>query len=181
MQTGDIVLVHANHFCSKLIRFGQRLRFRGKRRPYAYWNHVALVLSSNGTIAEALSNGVVKTHISKYPADSIAYVETNASLEDQDQILDFANSVLSARWRYGYSTIIALAITLLTGSKFVFGKVGTAICSGFACEALTRKGEVFPRPPAYMMPADVAEHFQVRVGQGTKGSDCRRVVQPTAN
>lgn len=162
LQPGDLVLVHAHHFFSRLIRFGQRLRFRGRRRPYAYWNHVALVLNEQGDLAEALGNGVVRTNLSSYSDHDYTVVHTNANYHDQQQILKFAEAVLSARWRYGWFTIISLAITLTTGSKFVIGRIGTAICSGFAAEALTRAGEVFPKPPAYMMPADVAEHYKAR-------------------
>lgn len=165
MQTGDVVLVYTDHAVSKLIRFGQRLRFRGERRRFAHWNHAALVLNERGDIAEALTRGVKLGHISKYPVGSYVIVPLGASQADQAQILDFAKSVLAARWKYGYATIVALSISLLTGSKFVFGKIGTAICSGFVCEALTRAGAIFVKPPAYMTPADLAEHFDAQVGE----------------
>ena len=160
--TGDIVLTHGDYWTSRIIRFGQRLRFRGARRRYAHWNHVALVLDEHGNLGEALSDGVVETHISKYEGTEYHLVPVQCSDEDRTQIAVFATAVLHApsRTKYGWVTIASLFFTLTLGSKLVFGKIGTAICSGFACEALVRTGAIFPRPPAYMMPADVAEYFK---------------------
>lgn len=162
LRTGYLVLTHGEHWPSRLIRFGQRLRFRGDRRPYAHWNHVALVLDERGDLAEALAAGVRKTHIEKYVGSDYYVVEVECSPDDRLQIASFANSVLAARFKYGWIVIFSLALTLLFGSNYTFGKVGTAICSGFASEALTRMGAIFPRPPAYMMPADLAEYFDAR-------------------
>ncbi len=44
---------------------------------------------------------------------------------------------------------------------------GTAICSGFVCDALTRAGYIWPRPPISMMPADLARYFDVRTEPST--------------
>lgn len=163
LQTGDVVLTHGDHWTSKMIRFGQRLRFRGERRKYARWNHVALVLDAEGNLGEALSDGVDKTHISKYEGSDYHLVRVECAPTDRDQIATFAQVVLDApqRTKYGWMTIVSLFFTLAFGSKIMIGKVGTAICSGFGSEALTRMGAVFPRPPAYMMPADLAEYFSV--------------------
>lgn len=163
LNTGDIVLTHGKYWTSRMIRLGQSLRFRGARRPFAHWNHVALVLDSDGNLGEALSDGVVRTNISRYEGTEYHLVRVQCSTEDRAQILAFANAVLDApsRTRYGWLTIVSLFFTLTLGSKLVFGKVGTAICSGFACEALVRTGAIFPRPPAHMMPADAAEYFAV--------------------
>jgi len=161
LHTGYIVLTHGSQWTSKMIRFGQRLRFRGERRRFARWNHVAVVLNANGDLGEALSDGVVRTHISKYEGTDYRLVRVECGDEDRDQIAAFASAVLDApqRTKYGWLTIASLFFTLGLGSKIMVGKVGTAICSGFASEALTRMGAIFPRPPAYMMPADLAEHF----------------------
>lgn len=161
-RAGYLVLTHGTQWTSKAIRLGQRLHFRGERRPYAHWNHVALVLNAEGELAEALSDGVRRTHISKYEGNDYYVVEVECSEEDRGQILAFAESVLAARYRYGWVTILSLGLTLAFGSRYTVGKIGTAICSGFASEALTRMGAIFPRPPSYMMPADLAEHFDAR-------------------
>jgi hypothetical protein len=159
LAAGHVLLTHGRHWPARIIRFGQRLRFTGRRAPFAYWNHVALVLNADGDLAEALGRGVVRTNIEKYRDTTYELVRIDCSDEDREQIAAFAQAVLAARWRYGWWTIVALALTLLTGSRFVFGRVGTAICSGFAAEALVRAGLIFARPPAFMLPADLAEHF----------------------
>lgn len=163
LRTGYVVLTHGDRWTSRLIRFGQRLRFRGERRRYARWNHVALVLDAEGNLAEALSDGVVKTNIAKYKGSDYHLVRVECAEADREQIAAFADDVLNAphRTEYGWLTIASLFFTLAFGSTIMVGKIGTAICSGFASEALTRMGAIFPRPPAYMMPADVAEHFAV--------------------
>lgn len=163
LETGYIVLTHGAHWTSKMIRFGQRLRFRGPRRPFARWNHVALVLDPEGNLAEALSGGVEETNLSKYTGTDYHLVRVQCSDEDREQIGAFAAAILNApgRTKYGWVTIVSLFFTLGFGSTIMFGKIGTAICSGFASEALVRTGAILPRPPAYMMPADVAEHFSV--------------------
>jgi hypothetical protein len=163
LQGGYVVLTHGTHLMSRLIRVGQGLRFRGDRRRYARWNHAALVLDADGNLGEALSLGVVRTNISKYKGTDYYLVEADCSSEDRAQVLAFANAVLDApeRTRYGWWTIASLAVSQLTGSRFVFGRIGTAICSGFVAEAQVRTGAIFPRPPAYMTPADLAAHYGV--------------------
>ena len=165
LETGDVVLTHGDYLTSKLIRFGQRLRFRGSRRAFARWNHVALVLDEEGNLGEALSRGVVRTNLSDYEGSDYHVVRIQCSATDRKQIAEFADAVLDAptRTRYGWVTIVSLFFTLALGSTFMFGQIGTAICSGFASEALVRMGATFPRPPAYMMPADLAEYFAVGV------------------
>ena len=54
LRPGDFILTHGSHWTSQLIRVGQALRFRGKNRTYAYWNHAALIVGSGGDIIEAL-------------------------------------------------------------------------------------------------------------------------------
>ncbi len=165
LRGGYFLVTHGTHVMSRLIRFGQALRFRGDRSVYARWNHVALILDDKGALGEALSRGVVETNISDYRGTDYYVVQVECSEEDRQQVLAFARAVLKApnRTRYGWSTIASLAFSQLTGSRFVFGRIGTAICSGFVSEALTRTGAIFPRPPAYMTPADLAEHYRVGV------------------
>src|SRR2546426_6335287 len=63
---GDFVLTRGHGWTSWLIRVGERLRYRGKDRKFAYWNHTALFVSTNGDIIEALGSGVTKRNISLY-------------------------------------------------------------------------------------------------------------------
>jgi hypothetical protein len=156
LRCGDLVLTHGDYFFSKLIRFGQRLRYPKK---YASWNHAALVLGESGNIAEALGHGVVQTHISKYKERDYTVVHRNISEHDQKQILQFAYSVLAAKNRYGWRTIVSLFFNLAFNLKYVTVKYGTNICSGFYADALTRAGDIWPDPPAAMKPAGLAQLF----------------------
>ncbi len=78
-------------------------------------------------------------------------------------MMAFADSVLNTddRTEYGWPTILSIILTLLTGSRLVFGMAGTAICSGFVAEALVRAGEIFDKPPSHMLPADLASHYEI--------------------
>lgn len=159
MREGDFLLTHGDYLVSRLIRFGQRLRHEDR---YARWNHAVLILSEDGRIAEALSQGVVENHISKYEGEDYYLVRLQGVRdEDRNQMMVFARSVLDSldRTEYGWLTIASMILTLLTSSRFVFGMVGTAICSGFVAEALVRTGVIFEKPPSHMLPADLARKY----------------------
>lgn len=156
LQCGDLVLTHGDYFFSKLIRFGQKLRYP---KEFASWNHAALVLNTNGDIAEALGTGVVQTHISKYKERDYTVVQRWVDPHDQKQVLAFAYSVLEAKYKYGWRTIVSLFFNLALNRKYVTVKYGTSICSGFYSDALTRAGDIWPDPPAAMKPAGLAQFF----------------------
>jgi hypothetical protein len=142
-----------------MIRFGQERSFDPK---YASWNHAALVMDSTGSISEALAQGVVSSHISKYTDRNYTLVRVDMTPTDREQVLHFANSVLAARWSYSYLTIAQLGLTLgarSTGAEWTIGKVGSTICSGYVSEAEVRAGFIWPVPPAFMMPAHLAQYF----------------------
>ncbi len=163
MQPGDFILTHGDHWQSRVIRLGQSIR--RDLRPYAHWNHAALVIEP-GLVAEALSAGVVTSRLDKYAED---YVHVPVPMSDQDraQVLAFAESVLAARWRYGWRTIVTSSLACAFGSGALWAHDNTAICSGFVAEALVRAGLIFPRHPTAMMPADLAKFFEV---PGRKGA-----------
>ncbi len=162
LNPGDILLTRRKGWTSKLIQFGQAWRSVPEEEAYSHWTHAALIFTDNGFIAEALEWGVEYEHISKYRDHDYAVVHFDFSQEDRNQIITYATSVLNARENgYGYITILAIALTMLTGWSLVFGTVGSAICSGFVAEALTRAGVIFPKPPAYCTPFDLAQLFRV--------------------
>ncbi len=163
LQIGDFLLtgVKQTNIFSRAIKLGAWLRRYDK--AYRRFSHAALVIDPDGTLAEALSNGVHRSPISKYDEPNYRIVRTHVSELDQAQVLAFAKSVLEARENgYGYPTIAGLALYCLTGAPFCIETAGTAICSGFVCDALTRAGFIWKRPPFAMMPADLAKAFDVR-------------------
>lgn len=159
-RPGDFILTHGKSWTSRLIRFGERLRYRGADRKYARWNHAAIFVDAQGNIVEALGAGVQRRNISVYKDTEYHVVRLeNVSEDDRRQECGFAMHCL--RDRYGYLTIVSIGLSLLTGSKFGFGVDGQEICSALVARSLERTGEIFPRDPWHIMPADLAKYFNV--------------------
>lgn len=154
MQQGDFILVHGTGFFDKLIQFGQGLRFP---KQDAYWNHVALITSSDGDLIEAIASGVKQTHISKYPQNEYKLVKIDASVDDRFEVVKFAHSCLSEG--YDWWNIVSLGICLLFGLKFAFGFSGEDVCSGLVARALERTTAIFPRDTRNLTPADLAQFY----------------------
>ncbi len=162
LRVGDFLLtgVTAQGIVSWAIKTGALLR--GYPAPFRRFSHTALVIDGDGTLAEALAKGVVRSPIEKYEPADYVLVRPHVDEHDARQVLAFAESVLSARTGYGVVTFAGLALYCLTGAQLCLQQAGTAICSGFVSDALTRAGFVWPRPPFSMMPADLAQCFDVR-------------------
>lgn len=163
LSPGDFILTHQNGIIYSLIRFGQRLRFRGADRSFAFWNHAALVVHSMGDIIEAHPRGVRKANLYKEYNDKEYTVvkQTDITDRDREQMIKFAESCVGQQ--YGFLTILSLGLWCIFGGKFNFSLDGTEICSGLVARALERNGEIFSRDPCREMPADLARHFQVKL------------------
>jgi hypothetical protein len=165
---GDFLLTHAKSWTSSLIRFGEAIRYWGARRKFAHWSHAALIADASGNIIEALGNGVQLRNISVYRDTEYHLVhltEVLPSAPSETEQAERANAVAFAQHclqdHYGFLTLLSLAVTLLTGSRFFFGVDGQMICSGLVARALERMGAIFPYDSWHMMPADLAEQFNV--------------------
>lgn len=161
-REGDVLFVRTNHFVSKLIRFGQR----DYGPEDAQWNHVALVVGG-GTIVEALTGGVVLSPLSKYLASDTRVgtslihgaspglpmvAETQSGVDMRANAVAFARSCVGES--YGWATIAAIAVKVLTKGRIDFGVQGTSICSGLVARALERMGYDWnPYDPAELTPA----------------------------
>jgi len=160
-QPGDFVLVKSKTFQSKLIRIGQWIRFRGNDRRYIDWSHAAMIVGEDGSLVEAVGTGVRRENLSHYQDDEYAIVNIDALVEPPDR----AEVVAFAEWcvgeRYGYLTILSIAIAMLTGSKFIFGIDGQNVCSGLVARALERTRAIFQRASSHVSPADLAKMFDV--------------------
>src|SRR5919198_4513770 len=88
---GDFILTHGHAWTSQLIRFGQRIRFRGGERKYSHWNHAALLVSAEGDLVEALGAGVQKRNLSVYDRTEYHLVRITASDEDCQEVVAFGN------------------------------------------------------------------------------------------
>jgi uncharacterized protein YycO len=80
------------------------------------------------------------------------------SAEDRAEAVAFAESQVGAR--YGYWEFLSIAISVLTGGKFVFALDGTFICSGLVARAQERGKAIFVDPD-HTMPADLAKAYTV--------------------
>jgi hypothetical protein len=159
---GSFYLTSSGRIGSRIIQRWQTRRYKDSESTYAKWNHAGLFLGEGGRIAEALGNGVVERDIRAYTKPYLAVVQfPNMAKLDCEQIRDFAEAVLQARFEYSYETLLAIALQLSTGSRLGFARASTAICSGFVADALTRAGYIFERPSAFTMPADLAKKFDV--------------------
>jgi hypothetical protein len=159
---GDFILTHGRAWTSKLIRFGQRLRFRGDNAKYARWNHAAIFVDERGELVEALGGGVKRRHISVYKDAEYTVVSIDSIVQapaDRQQVVQFAEWSLGQP--YGFLTIASIAYGFLTGGKFTFGFDGQHISSGLVARALERTDAIFNRAPTHIMPADLAKYFQV--------------------
>ncbi len=157
-QPGDFLLTHAYAWTSRLIRFGERLRYRGKNRQFTYWSHAVAVVSPDGGIVEALGRGVTAGHISKYAGTDYVYVRIQSSPEDRTEMAAFGNAQVGQQ--YGFVTIASIALSLLTTGRLRFQLAGTEICSGLVARMLERGTYVWD-VPASIMPADLARFFNV--------------------
>ena len=159
-RPGDFILTHGSEWTSQLIRFGQRLRFRGERAKYTYWNHCALVVDEDGAIVEALgTSGVTERSIHDYDPTQYTVVRIAASDEDRREAAAFARACVGAK--YGNLTVISVAVSLVTGGSFSFAFDGQQMCSGLVARALERTTAIFKHDPARIMPAELAEFFNV--------------------
>ena len=159
---GDFILCHRKGFASACIRIGQRIapRFRGQRE-YAFWSHAALIVSSEGDLVEALTQGVVRSHIEDYRDVEYTLVRVHAEPLDQGQILRFASKVVGEK--YGWSTILCVGLGLMTGGSLTFGFQGHMICSGLVALAEERMGAYFDRLAEDIVPADLARYYSVEI------------------
>ena len=174
-EPGDVILTHGAELFSRLIQFGQQLRFRGADQPYTYWNHAALVVTSGGAIVEALGAGVERRSLSDYDPTQYTVVRIAASAEDRAETAFFAERCVGQQ--YGWATIVSIAISLVTGAKFSFGFNGQLICSGLVARALERTTAIFEDEPSHIMPAQLAKLYgAVPPPPGTpKGTPAKRL------
>ncbi|HYU81450.1 MAG TPA: hypothetical protein VFA31_01800, partial [Candidatus Polarisedimenticolia bacterium] len=148
---GDFILTHGGEFFSRVIQFGQGLRFSGKDRPYTYWNHSALIVSADGALIEALGPGIRRNTLADYRGTQYTVVHIEASDEDRKEMVAFAEHWVGGR--YDWATIVSITLSLLTGAKLSFGFAGQLICSGLVARALERTTAIFDEEPSHVMPA----------------------------
>ena len=169
-QPGDFLLTHSSDFTGNLIRWGQSMRYHGPTVGFAHWCHAAMFVDSDGEIVEAILQGVQQRNVSVYAKTEYHVVRlTKATEKERAHAVAFAEHCLDDR--YGYLTDVSLIFSLATGRKFFFGEDGQMICSGMVARALERTGAIFQYDSWHMLPADLAEAFNVQPTPGmSKGT-----------
>lgn len=155
---GDLVLVHGKDVYGRIIQIGQNFRYRNS--PYAYWTHAAIIVDSQGGLIEANSSGIGYKNISNYRYNIYKIINTNASLEDREEIVTYLKSCIGTK--YDWLTILSVGLSMLTGLRYNFGVDEEYICSGLAAKALERTKAIFPRDCGHMTPADLAAYYNVQ-------------------
>jgi hypothetical protein len=162
-EPGDFILTHSKGLFARLIRFGQRLRYWGIDRRFTRWNHTAIIVTDRGDLVEALT-GVVRTHISHYKQTEYFLVRLPPNMADsRDRMQAVAFAEFCVGERYGWVTIVSIALSMLTGAKFAFGITGQSICSGLVIRCLERTNFIIPNgdSPTHVATADLAKWFNV--------------------
>jgi hypothetical protein len=131
---GDIILVRHAGFIPWCIRFGQRMRFHGAKRPFTWCNHAAVIVTG-GLSAVAVgqaARGGERMYLSQYVAEDYAII----TLADVDaaRIAQFATSTVGDT--YNWPGIIAAIVFCLTGLRVDLGISRWLICSQATSEAM---------------------------------------------
>jgi len=162
ISRGDVVLVSGQWkgLTAASIMLGAKLRY-GLRSPHARYTHAALIYDAPSQdpnairVVEATARGGVhKAFLSKYQSTG-KIVATHIDDHDWQQVRAFLDSVLRAREGYDWATYAGLTLYDLTGTRLCLQKAGTATCSGLVCDALTRAGFIWSRPPYACTPSDI--------------------------
>jgi len=161
-EPGDFILTHTHGVGGALIRWGQRIRFRGQDRLYAQWNHAALIVSTAGDLVEALTRtGATRSHLAKYAHVEYTLVRSYATVIDQGQIMDFAERIVGEG--YGWTNDAAAFLAFLTGWGLTVSMKGQIMCSELVARALERKGDYYDLPTCRISPAALARYHDVRI------------------
>jgi hypothetical protein len=159
-RPGDIVLVRGIGWLGKSIRFFVRMRCRRNGdRPFAYWSHAGIIVSTQGHLIEVIPRGVVLNRLENYRAQEYHYVYLDLSAADRTRASQYAYSCL--RQKYGRLSFVLLALAVLTGDWFEVPDRGQQGCVALIARALQRAGVTFARRPTDMTPADLAKNFGV--------------------
>jgi uncharacterized protein YycO len=156
---GDFILVSTTGILAKFIRFGQFFRYHGKMKPYSFWNHAAMIVDTDGTIIEAAGRGVRYNNIEEYK--DVEYYLVNTKLNQQSRNQTVAACKSFVKDKYGWFTILSIALQLLTGIEFQFSFGSSIICSALVAQSLWAGGYIFDQNPFQMMPADLAAAFNI--------------------
>jgi hypothetical protein len=104
---GDFVFTHGTSWTSRMIRFGEKIRYWGPGEKFTRWNHVAIFINKDGDLIEALGEGVQRRNISVYKQIEYHVVHLENVLDiNRDYEVEFARACLNDH--YGWLTIVSI-------------------------------------------------------------------------
>ena len=134
------MFAHTSGTMGKLIRMGERLRWK---ESASHWNHacvVSRVFKGVPYVIEATLKGVVESPLSKYEDYVLVSPPTGV---DTTKLVEFQKAQLKES--YGILSIFAIAIDLLDGNWMPdLRRSGTWICSALTAEGLRVAGWFTP-------------------------------------
>jgi hypothetical protein len=160
-RPGDFILVRDKGWLGLLIRcLVSNLRHRAPAdRPYTYWTHAALVVSTAGHLVEVNPRGVVTSHIRLYRERDYHYVSLDLPDAGRAAAVEFARSCVGQK--YSVRNFLLLTVSAALGERIRMPDSGHQ-CASLVVAALQQAGIRFDRKPTDMTPADLAKHFGVR-------------------
>lgn len=158
-RPGDVILIRGRGWLGWIIRMVQRVRYRREKdHPFAYWSHAALIVTPWHLI-EVIPAGVIARKIEDYRDREYHYIHLDLSETQRSKAVAFAFSCLGQK--YGASSFLLLAVSVLLGDRFKVPDRGQAGCVALIARALGCAGITFEYGPSDMTPADLAKRFGV--------------------
>jgi|AmaraimetFIIA100_FD_contig_121_149895_length_3302_multi_5_in_0_out_0_4 hypothetical protein len=158
-RPGDVILIRGRGLVGRAIRAVQRVRHPMREdHPFAYWSHAALFVTPWHLI-EVIPAGVIARKIEDYRDREYHYIHLDLSETQRSKAVAFAFSCLGQK--YGASSFLLLAVSVLLGDRFKVPDRGQAGCVALIARALGCAGITFEYGPSDMTPADLAKRFGV--------------------
>ena len=147
-QAGDLAFCHSRGLASRLIRLGEWIRLKNNR-----YNHVAVLQGYNPDTGHTLVWQAEAAGVTDHrrlceiaPGGTVEVVAAPWQVFPH-KVVAFMRQETGAK--YGFLSIAAIALDILTPSAMDFRKGGTWICSAVAGEALRFGGWLHPWPSIY--------------------------------
>lgn len=152
---GDVYWANQPGFVPWWIKLAQKRKY-GANAPEALFNHVFMVVGTQGEIIEANAPGMERGNLSDYGPDDKLACRRPAYTGFGARIAVAAMEELLARKdHYNYLAILSVAIAMLTGTRIRLGISGEEICSGAVAYALTRANIDCGDDESWATPADL--------------------------
>ena len=163
-RAGDIVFCHTKGTLGRLIRLGERIRWK---ESASQWNHACVVSRvSKGEVyvIEATLKGVIESPLAKYTDYTVLAPPAEV---DVKKLVEFNKAQLGSS--YGVLSILCIATDLITGDWFPsLRRDGSWICSALTAEGLRAAGWFTPASNF----GDIYTPTPAQVWQALTGHDC---------